>query len=133
VGRIPINSHEGIRCKASPAKNGIGTVGDLMRYSSWASVNAENIEVAELVKKTHGGCSVLSTNSNVRGYTNLLFGHGIWEQKSLTDAPYLMEKANACQNILIEGENIYPDLPSYYRVTRVGRDGSVEVIWEKSK
>ena len=106
---------------------------DLKRYSSWASVNAENNEIAALIKKTHGGCSVLSTNINVRGYANLLFGHGIWEQKSLIDASYLMEKENSCQNILIEGENVYPDLPSYYRVTRVGRDGSVEVIWEKGK
>jgi hypothetical protein len=50
---------------------------DLTRYSSWASVNAENIEVAALVKKEHGGCSVLSTNNNVRGYASLLFGHGV--------------------------------------------------------
>lgn len=106
---------------------------DIKRYLSWAFVNAENNEVAARVKKMHGGCSVLSSNGNVRGYANLPLGHSIWEEKSLIDASYLMEKENSCQNILIEGENVYPDLPSFYHVTWVGRDGSVDVIWEKGK
>lgn len=102
-------------------------------YAPWAAMDVANHQLAGVVARNHRGCSVLSSNINVRGYANLLFGHGIYEKKSRGDAPELIGEKGACQNLFIEGWFPYPDMPEYYRLSRVDRDGQYEVLWEKKE
>ena len=89
---------------------------DLHGYSRWAVVDAANRQLARQVASTAAfGCSVLSSNINVRGYANLLFGRGIYEFKSPADSQELIKAKGACANVYIEGDYAFTDLPRYFR------------------
>jgi hypothetical protein len=102
---------------------------DLESFSRWRSMDSDNRTLARIVGDLDGGCSVLSSNIVVRGYANLLFGRGIWEEKTVPETAALIEETGACQGLFIEGTSPFPDLPRYSRVTRVRRDGSAEVVF----
>ncbi|MGY2498908.1 hypothetical protein, partial [Klebsiella pneumoniae] len=53
------------------------------RYSAWSAMDAENQDLKVLVlKEVDIDCAVLSSNTRVRAYANLLFHRGIYESGS---------------------------------------------------
>ena len=97
---------------------------DLSLYDSWPEVDSINKLLASAIKQsTDIPCSVLLSNSGVRGYANILFNRGIFEYKYINDSKELIKKTNACSAIYLESRWIFSDLPQYRNALVTEADG----------
>jgi hypothetical protein len=102
---------------------------DILDYSSWGSIDAENKRLASKIsEKVDIECAVFSSNLGVRGYANLLFHRGIYEYKSFHEIPSLLVTRNACASVYVEGTWAFADLQNYTKATIIYSDGSTEII-----
>jgi len=102
---------------------------DLSRYDTWGKIDLSNKRFAKLIEKKYSSeCTIYSSNINVRGYANLLFKHGIYERKEISDSAELIQKRNACKIIHITGKFAFSDLPYFTKATVMESNGSVDVL-----
>lgn len=86
----------------------------LLHSRVWAEIDFRNKLLANsIIKSTNIDCSTLLSNFDVRGYSNLLFNRGIYENKSIEDSKELIKKTQACSAIYLEGRWGFTDLPYY--------------------
>lgn len=99
---------------------------DLTRYGAWPEVDFGNKLLANSVNKSiNTECSVLLSNIGVRGYANLLFNRGIYEDKRRDDSIGLIQSTHACSAVYLEGEWSFIDLPHYKNAIITETDGTI--------
>ena len=102
---------------------------DLSQYIAWKNIEMSNKKLASEIQKNYDSdCTIYSSNINVRAYANLLFNHGIFERKEISDSTELIRIRHACQIVHIDGNFVFPDIPSYTKATITKADGSVEFL-----
>ena len=105
---------------------------DLCNYSKWGAIDIENHDfIYRLKKKYDFEYAVLSTNTQVRAYSNLILHRGIFEHKLPKDAMNLISINKVNVNIYIEGHNVFTDLPQYTKAIATFSDGHIETTLNK--
>lgn len=98
---------------------------DIDAQSAWIAADTANRALAaKVAAEIDPGCAVLASALKVRGYANLLFHRGMYEQKSLADLPGLIAQRKGCGGIFLDGEEVFVDLPRYTRATIIRPDGT---------
>lgn len=101
---------------------------DNLRFANWRTYDEQNKLLKNaIVSQVDLSCSVLGTNSSVRGYANFLFGRSIYEFTSASELQARAVQMNACAAIWIEQQMPYPDLPSF-RQAAILRPGHLPII-----
>ncbi|MGQ0286872.1 hypothetical protein ACT2CV_06680 [Pasteurellaceae bacterium 22721_9_1] len=104
---------------------------DLNRYSVWSEIHYKNKLLVQAVKHSIAlECSVLHSNSKVRGYLNLLWGRGIIEGSRLDKSLSLMKDLNACGSVHIQQTEPFIDLHYVHRAI-VTRSDNPQVWFEQ--
>ncbi|SET56812.1 hypothetical protein [Thorsellia anophelis] len=100
-------------------------ISDLEKYAKWSDVDFKNKLLSNALNKSINiDCSVLLSNSVVRGYDNLLFNRGIYEHKTLVDSLGLIKKTGACNAIYFDRTSAFTDLMKYQNAVVTNKGGS---------
>nr|WP_217345079.1 hypothetical protein [Noviherbaspirillum sp. L7-7A]MBV0879298.1 hypothetical protein [Noviherbaspirillum sp. L7-7A] len=103
-------------------------------YADWREHDNVNRILKDKVAATVDlSCSILATNFDVRGYSNLLFGRGIYEYSSPEKLRTKMIELNACAGIWLEQRRLYPNIPSFLQATIYRPDQPLVVIQGNSR
>lgn len=104
---------------------------DVAGYAGWPYVDDAN---QALVRRTQQAvdleCATIGTNTQVRGYTNLLLDRAVTE---FVEQPEQMQRlaaedAGSCGTVYIRARNVHTDLPQFLSVTVVQPDGATRVL-----
>jgi len=88
----------------------------LFKYSEWSKIDISNKNLVSLItEKVDLQCAIIASNQNVRGYANMLFHHGIFENKSFKQTTKLRLEKKACASVYLESIEAFPDLQQYNR------------------
>lgn len=99
------------------------------RYSAWSAMDAENQDLKVLVlKEVDIDCAVLSSNTRVRAYANLLFHRGIYESSS--DLVVKDDAVDSCASVHLTASVPFVDLPEYLSAL-VWKEGEYAVRFDK--
>ena len=102
---------------------------DTISYSSWDYFDVNNRKIASKISDAvDTRCAVFLSNTQVRGYANMLFHRSIFENKSYQDSADLLVSKKACASVYLEGKNIFADLPKYTKAIIRKIDSSTEII-----
>jgi hypothetical protein len=98
-------------------------------YSHWGAVNLKNINLKQKIQeKTNSECTIFSSNIAVRGYSNLLFHCGIYENTTIQESNQIMAKKNKCASVFLEGAWVFTDLPEYSRAIITYSDNTSSIV-----
>lgn len=104
---------------------------DVAAYAGWPYVDdANRALVAQAKRVVDLDCATIGTNTQVRGYTNLVLGRAVSE---FVAEPAQMqglaaEDEGSCGTVYIRGRSAFTDLPQFLSITVVQPDGGRQVL-----
>lgn len=102
---------------------------DIEQSASWGQVDRNNQALAaSVLKRIDPDCSVFASEFEVRGYANLLFHHGIYENTSAEQAVDYLHARHGCALVYLEGFAAFEDLPAYTRASILRDTEAAEII-----
>ncbi|MBJ7450696.1 MAG: hypothetical protein JHC71_01275 [Blastococcus sp.] len=104
---------------------------DVDAYAGWPYVDdANRALVAQAKQAIDLDCATLGTNTQVRGYTNLVLGRAVTEfvEKPESMQGLAADDAGSCGTVYIRGRSAFTDLPQFLSITIVQPDGGQQVL-----
>lgn len=104
---------------------------DVESYAGWPYVDdANQALVRQTAQAIDLDCATIGTNTQVRGYTNLVLGRAVTE---FVEEPARMQRLAAedegsCGTVYIRARNVHTDLPQFLSITVVQPDGASRVL-----
>jgi len=105
------------------------------KLSGWSAVDLSNRKFKDNIStQVNLDCSIIATNLDVRGYANLLFHHGIFENVTKDEIKVSLKNVPACASIYLEGKWYAPPylfFPDYDRATITRTNGQETIVLAK--
>lgn len=95
----------------------------------WVTIDAANQDLArKIATEVDVKNAIFLSNTQVRGYANLLLHRGIYEWRSNIESSTFLKDSRATAAVYLDGVMAYPDLPKFMSATITRKDGSTSRI-----
>ena len=104
---------------------------DVETYAGWPYVDDANQALVRQARQVVDlDCATIGTNTQVRGYTNLLLERAVTEfvEQQGQMANLAAEDEGSCGTVYIRSRNVHTDLPQFLSITVVRPDGASRVL-----